>query len=139
MILVLIATVFQTPALTQGVKFQTFPSWDEVVKKSKTDNKYILVDCYATWCIPCKRMDKEVFTKNEIGDFINSKFISVKVQMDKTQIDGDLIKSWYKEVQRFQTAYSINAYPTYLVFDSKEMLYISLLGLWTLISLCLKS
>ena len=45
---------------TKGIHFVNGLSWQEVLQKAKAENKYIFVDCYATWCGPCKAMDKEV-------------------------------------------------------------------------------
>ena len=67
-----------------GVQFQNAASWQEILDQAKSENKYILVDCYATWCAPCKYMDKTVFPDKEVAKFVSEKFIAVKIQMDKT-------------------------------------------------------
>jgi thiol:disulfide interchange protein len=45
---------------SKGINFENNLSWEQVKEKAKAENKYIFVDCYATWCGPCKAMDKEV-------------------------------------------------------------------------------
>ncbi len=67
----------------QGIKFEENLSWQQLLDKAKVTNKYIFVDCYATWCGPCKMMDKDVYTSGKVGYLFNEHFISVKVQMDK--------------------------------------------------------
>src|ERR1700710_7497 len=62
-------------------------SWNEILKKAKKDNKYIFIDCYASWCGPCKEMDKEVYTNDTVGNYMNSRFISVKYQLDTSKTD----------------------------------------------------
>jgi len=101
----------------QGVRFGEFTGWDEVVNTAKKEHKYILVDCFATWCAPCQLMDREVFTKPAVGEFINVHFIPVKVQMDTTEKDRRLIKDWYAAAGKIRKEYSVESFPTYLFFS----------------------
>jgi thioredoxin-related protein len=107
----------QSKESSQGIKFSEGLSWKEVLKKAKKENKYIFLDCYTTWCKPCTLMDKEVYSKKEVGDFYNKNFISVRSQMNRTDKDSDDIKSWYKEADRIKEEYGIPVYPTYLYFS----------------------
>jgi thiol-disulfide isomerase/thioredoxin len=106
-----------TSVAQDGVAFQPVAGWQEVLAKAKQENKYVFVDCYATWCGPCKAMDKNIFPDKEVGKFINEKFISVKVQMDKTKNDVPVIQSWYRDAAMLKSNYAISAFPTYLVFS----------------------
>jgi thioredoxin-related protein len=107
-----------------GIIWVDYLNWPQVVKKAKKENKYIFVDCYATWCGPCKKMDKDVYTNDSIGDFLNTKFISVKVQMDSSKTDNEFTRSWYKTAKEMRTTYRVAAYPTFLFFSSNgEVVY----------------
>ncbi len=54
----------------RGIKFENELDWQQVLAKAKAENKYIFVDCYATWCIPCKKMDTDVYSSQKVGDFL---------------------------------------------------------------------
>jgi thioredoxin-related protein len=103
-------------AQDQGIKFEKGLSWEQVKAKAKLENKFIFMDCYATWCGPCKWMNQNVFSKKEVGDYMNTKFISVAVQMDRTSKDALNEKRWYKDVKLIDNNYSISSVPTYLFF-----------------------
>jgi thiol-disulfide isomerase/thioredoxin len=92
-------------------------SWEEVVAKAKSENKYIFLDAYTTWCGPCIMMAKKVFPQPEVGEFYNANFINVKVQLDTTGKDNDHIKRWYKDGNMLANKYGIRAYPTYIFFS----------------------
>src|SRR5688572_597879 len=81
----------------KGIQWVNDLNWQQVVAKAKSENKFIFVDCYATWCGPCKLMDKDVYPQKVVGDFANSRFISVKVQMDKTDKDVVKVREWYND------------------------------------------
>ncbi|HWK05560.1 MAG TPA: thioredoxin family protein [Puia sp.] len=100
----------------KGIKFEQDLNWMQVKAKAKAENKYIFVDVYATWCGPCKRMDKEVYTNRRVGDAMKEKFIPVKVQMDSTQQDNEQIRNWYAEARRLTEEYKISGYPSFLFF-----------------------
>jgi len=101
----------------QGVAFEHGLSWQEVLQKAQKENKYVFVDCYATWCGPCKWMDKEIYPVDSVGTFMNEKFISIRVQMDTTRQDNDETRQWYAIAHIFEVKYHFGAYPSYLFFS----------------------
>jgi len=108
----LIALLSITTALSaQGIKFEHTP-WKEAMSKAKDDGKAMFVDSYATWCGPCKRMSKNVFTKETVGDFFNENFINLKLDMEKE--DG----------VTFGHKYPVSAYPTlYFLSGDGEVIH----------------
>ena len=65
-----------------GIQF-TDEAWTAIVKKAKAENKIIFLDAYASWCGPCKLLQKNVFTRPEVGELFNKNFINVKVDMER--------------------------------------------------------
>lgn len=81
-------------------------SWDEAIAKAKTEGKIIFVDAYTTWCGPCKRMARDVFTDSKVGQFYNANFVNMKLDMEK------------KAGISFQRKYPVSSYPTLYFIDS---------------------
>lgn len=119
----LLLLIMLTPLLImgqhKGIQFEKELNWEQVKAKAKKENKYIFLDCYATWCGPCKRMDTEVYINDTVGNLFNEKFVSVKLQMDETERDTKEAKSWRKDADAIAKQYRIQNYPTY-VFLSPE-------------------
>src|ERR1700732_4317180 len=82
-------------ANAQGIKFEENMSWAQIQAKAKAEHKYIFMDCYATWCGPCKWMNAQIFPQKEVGDFFNSHFVNVAIQMDRTPKDINSVREWY--------------------------------------------
>lgn len=112
----------------KGIKFQHQLTWSQLKEKAKKENKYIFLDAYTTWCIPCRLMENDIFPQPSIADFFNQNFINVKVQFDVTKNDNAEVKSWYKDAKAFTETYKINSYPTYLFFNSSGELVHTILG-----------
>lgn len=65
-----------------GIKFLD-AEFGEVLALAELEGKLVFVDAYTDWCAPCKKMDKEVFSKKEVADYYNANFLSVKINMEK--------------------------------------------------------
>ena len=50
----------------------------KALEKAKAENKLVFVDCYTSWCGPCKYMLNNVFVLPEVGAFFNEHFVNVK-------------------------------------------------------------
>jgi len=107
---------------TRAEKLEIFEhglTWDQIKAKARVENKYIFLDCFATWCGPCKEMDREVYTDKSVGEFLNDHFISVKVQMDTSKADDQEVQSWYPLAHNIMKEYNLKSFPTY-IFLSPE-------------------
>ncbi|MEI8137419.1 MAG: thioredoxin domain-containing protein [Bacteroidota bacterium] len=78
-----------------------------VLTKAEMENKLIFVDAFTTWCGPCKKMSKEIFTMDTVANYYNKNFINYKFDMEK----GEGIE--------FAKKYQVQCYPNLLVLNSK--------------------
>ena len=115
-ILLLLAPLFSL-AQEKGMHFEHGSTWAAIQAKAKAENKYIFMDCFTTWCGPCRYMSANVFPQENVGAYMNEKFINVKVQLDTTAADNEEVKSWYKDGHDIMKQYKVQAFPTYLYFD----------------------
>ena len=53
---------------------------------------------------------------------MNSNYISVRLQMDKTKADNERVKQWYATAQMIEKQCHILSYPTYLFFSPEGVL-----------------
>jgi len=90
-------------------------SFDEAMVAAKQENKLVFIDFYTDWCGPCKMMARDVFPQKNVGDFLNEKFVCVKLNAEK---DGK------EQAARFQ----VKAYPTFLVLNTKEEIQLEMKG-----------
>lgn len=103
---------------SEGIQF-TDAAWKDILKKAKTEKKVIFLDAYASWCGPCKLLQKTVFTKKAVGEFYNAKFINVKMDMEKG------------EGPALSQVYPLEAYPTLLFIDGNGKVLKKVIGLQT--------
>lgn len=105
-------------SLSQGIDFDESLSWTDIKAKAKSEHKFIFIDCYASWCGPCKMMERNVYPDARVGSAVNASFISVKVQFDRTDKDDDRTRRWYADADSINQQYGISAFPSLLILSS---------------------
>lgn len=80
-------------------------SFDEGLAAAKQEGKLVFIDFFTTWCGPCKMMSSKTFPQKEVGDFMNAKFIPMKMDAEKEGLE-------------LARKYGVKAYPTYVVVDA---------------------
>jgi thioredoxin-related protein len=101
----------------QEIIFEKDLSWEQTKAKAKAENKCIFIDVYASWCLPCKKMDRDVYTDVHAGKYFNEKFVSIKLQVDSSKKDDDQIKKRYYDARYIKREYKVLAFPTFLFFS----------------------
>ena len=84
-------------------------TFEQALQKSIKENKILFVDVYTSWCGPCKKMAKDIFTQKKIGDFFNQHFVNYKLLADNQQV--------------FVRKFNISSYPTYIFFKNGKPVY----------------
>lgn len=94
-----------------GIRFET-GSLQEALEKAGKTGRAVFVDCYTSWCGPCKMMSSKVFPEKEAGDYFNPRFVSIKIDMESGE-GRELARKW-----------KVSAYPTYLILTpAGEVVY----------------
>ena len=84
-----------------GIRFET-SSLAEARAKAARLGKPLFVDCYTTWCGPCRKMANEVFVLDSVGRVFNDRFVCIKVDMEQA------------EGRQLGREFNVEAYPTLL-------------------------
>lgn len=91
---------------SQGIEFFE-GSLKEAMEKATKEEKLIFVDCYTTWCGPCKMMSNSIFPLKSVGDFYNKNYVALKLNMEK------------EKGMKFGSKYPVSAYPTLFYLNEK--------------------
>lgn len=99
-----------------GIKFNHI-TLKKAKEEAKSSGKIIFIDCYTSWCGPCKQMAATSFQNEEVAKIYNEKFVNIKVDIEK-DADGPELARMYK----------ISAYPTLLYINESGKLVKSVIG-----------
>ena len=90
------------------VKWQAF---SQALNRARTHGKYLFIDFYTTWCVPCRTMDQQTFSDPRVAELLNTSFIPVKVNAEEKKGDPP--------GTALAVQFSVNEYPTLLIVDSQ--------------------
>lgn len=91
----------------QGMSFEPEGTlFRQAVEKARQTGKKIFLDCYTSWCGPCKMMARDVFPQEKVGSFMNASYVNIQIDMEKGE-GPELAKKW-----------EVSAYPTFIIFNS---------------------
>jgi thioredoxin-related protein len=116
LVIVALFSAVSLSAAESAVNFTPVTSWQQALDRAKEENKYLFVDAYTDWCGWCKVMDRNTFSNDTVGDHMNSRFVSVKIEME-TDWGIDLAMK-----------YGVRGFPTFLVFSPEGVLVQRIVG-----------
>ena len=77
--------------------------YDAALKDAQSGNKLVVIDFFATWCGPCRMMERNIFPDEKVQQRL-ARFVPLKVDVDKQP--------------KLAAQYGITAMPTTLVVDA---------------------
>jgi thioredoxin 1 len=83
----------------------TAQGYQQVLEEARATHKMIFVDAFATWCGPCKQLQKTTFKDARAAAYFNTHFINYTIDVEKGE-GIELAKRW-----------KIEGLPTLLMLD----------------------
>ncbi|MEZ5069657.1 MAG: thioredoxin family protein [Bacteroidales bacterium] len=118
-VLLVLLGIFLFPSLAGQVVFREVKNsvdMQEAEHLAAEEGKMMFVDVYATWCAPCKQMDREVYPDPDLSSYMNAHFVSVRLDGESDfgrKYAGDL---------------NLQGYPSMFVFGPTGELIRTLIG-----------
>jgi TonB family protein len=98
----------------EATPFRAYPSLDAAFKLAAEQHKVVLIDFCATWCEPCKLLDRTTWKDPSVIALLNEKALSMKIDAEKNA--------------ELAAHFNVTAYPTTVVIRPDRTVIDSLVG-----------
>ena len=92
-------------------------SYDDALKLQAKNGKVIMLDVVRTDCHYCSDMDDKVFNDSGMSEWLEQRFIAVKVNLDKDKIPLDI---------------SVSFTPSFFFIDKNQVIVKKIPGAWNI-------
>jgi thioredoxin-related protein len=92
-------------------------SWDAGMHEAAASGRPVLVDVYTDWCGWCRRMDRDVYARADVQEYLSRRFVTVKLDAESdanARYQGRVYSS-----RSLAAAFGVTGYPTTLFFGAK--------------------
>jgi thiol:disulfide interchange protein len=80
-------------------------SLESAVERARSENKAVLVNFYAEWCVWCKRMESTTLRDGGVATLLTERLVPVSLDVDA-------------EGEQLSAEYGVEALPTVLLLDA---------------------
>lgn len=82
MIVVALALVASAVTARAEVHFKDL-AFKEALAQAAKEHKIVMIDYYTNWCGWCKKLDKDVYAKDDVGNYADSNIVSLKLNAEQ--------------------------------------------------------
>ncbi|MBV9008995.1 MAG: thioredoxin family protein [Verrucomicrobia bacterium] len=111
----LAALLFASISLAQA-ELNWLTDYDAAKSQAKADNKLVLLDFTGSdWCVYCKQLKAEVFSKPQFADYAAKNLVLVELDFPRFKQQSDGVR---KQNMQLAGEYNIEGFPTVIVLNS---------------------
>jgi thioredoxin-related protein len=104
-------TVISVHAEKQWIGFDA--GFAEAAKSGKP----VVIDFYTDWCVWCKKMDKEVFSRKDVSDRLAKEYVTIRIDAESNA--PITFKGVKTTPRKFTEQMRVQGFPTLIFYDSK--------------------
>ncbi len=99
-------TIFTSPAAWSHAEVFSDYSYEQAKDQAQKDNKFLLIDFTASWCPPCRQMEKTTWTDSSIQSWVKENAVAIQIDVDRDEKTSE--------------ALHVNAMPTLVLFKPQN-------------------
>jgi thioredoxin-related protein len=98
------------PARAQAAGDALWRNWNDGLREAGESQRPIVVDVYTDWCGWCKRMDRDVYSRSDVREYLSKRFVPVRLNAESSALalyEGRNLSS-----RALAARFRVSGYPT---------------------------
>jgi len=90
--------------------------WNGGLAAAASSGRPVIVDVYTDWCGWCKRMDRDVYARPDVGEYLNSHFVTIRLNAEsgeRVSYEGRTLSA-----RMLAGGFRVTGYPTTIFLKS---------------------
>ena len=92
-------------------------NWDSGLRQARSQKRPVLVDVYTDWCGWCKRMDREVYSRRDVQDYLSRRFVTVRLNAESNEAANFDGKAY--TARTLAARFGVTGYPTTIFLSAR--------------------
>jgi thioredoxin-related protein len=90
--------------------------WNAGLSAASSSHRPVVVDVYTDWCRWCKQMDREVYARADVAQYLSAHFVTVKLNAES----GELVTYQGRSLsaRSLASSFDVSGYPTTIFLDA---------------------
>ena len=127
LLLALALAVPLTPAGAGAAELR-WRSFDDGLREARASGRPVMVDVFTDWCRWCKVMDRDVYSRADVQDYVAKHFVPVRINAEGGRL-ATYAGATMSE-RAVATRFGINSYPTTLFLHTDGSHLVNVPGYW---------
>lgn len=111
-----LALLLSTMLAAAPARAVEWKSWNAGLSAASSSHRPVLVDVYTDWCRWCKQMDRDVYARADVAQYLAQHFVTVRLNAE----GGELV-SWQgrnMSARSLASSFDVSGYPTTIFLTS---------------------
>ena len=109
-ILLLAVSLLPALAFAASPAAPEWRSWNEGLRQAAATGRPVLVDVYTSWCGWCRRMDRDVYSRDDVAHYLRDRYVTVRLDAESPEA-AEYLGHRYTSAQIAQH-FQVSGYPT---------------------------
>ena len=111
-----LAATLALAAAPPSARAVEWKSWNDGRQAAQKSGHPVLVDVYTDWCGWCKRMDKDVYARADVSQYLASHFVTVRLNAESGETT--VYQGRNRPASALASAFEVTGYPTTIFLTS---------------------
>ena len=108
-------------SLAPGAHAVEWKKWNAGLAAAASSRRPVVVDVYTDWCRWCRQMDREVYGRADVSEYLAAKFVTVK--LDAESPEPVTYRGRSLTARSLASSFDVSGYPTtiFLTADGEHL------------------